>query len=176
MFPLLASALLVGSAARAQAPAAEVQALTTRLNQLMRNSGAENNGMAFVSLANCGLKQTVRKYRTPDDRNSGNISVSSSKKGSSWGLKTDDKVQFELNLALEWSEVGSVSYAPKTNEKGGGRYYDVTIRRRAKTNGEEASGIADTISLALHTDNEKEVASLVKKLDAVRRQCSGRQG
>jgi hypothetical protein len=173
---LLASALLLGSAAHAQAPTATVPALTTQLNQLMRFPNNEENSEVLVSLANCGVKQTIRKYRDADDHNSGNISVNSSKKGGSWAIKTDDKVQLEINLALDWAEVGSVSYAPKTREKDGARYYDLTIRRRAKADGKAASGLADTISLALYTQDEKEVAALVKKLDTVRRQCTTKQG
>ncbi|MCC3152597.1 hypothetical protein Q3A66_06285 [Hymenobacter sp. BT770] len=174
--PLLASALLLGGAAHAQAPAAEVQALTKRLNQLMHFPKSEDDGEATVTLADCGVKQTMRKYRSPDDHNSGNISVNSSKKGSSWAIKTDDKVQLELNLSLEWAEVGSVSYVPKKRDKDGSRYYDIVVKRHARADGKAASGIADTISLSLFTQDEQEVASLVKKLDTVRRQCSSQKG
>jgi hypothetical protein len=174
--PLLASALLLSGAAHAQAPAAEVQALTKRLNQLMHFPNAENDGEATVSLADCGVKQTIRKYRSPDDHNSGNISVNSTKKGSSWAIKTDDKVQLELSLSLEWAEVGSVSYATKKRDKDGTRYYDIIMQRHARADGKPASGIADTISLSLYTQDEKEVAELVKKLDTVRRQCTSKKG
>ena len=173
---LLTSALLVSGTGHAQAPAAEVQALTSRLNKLMHFPNSEENSEAVVSLAHCGVKQTVRKYRGPDDHNAGNISVNSSKKGSSWAIKTDDKVQFELNLALEWAEVGSVSYALQKRDEDGSRYYDIIVQRHARADGKAASGLADTISLSLYTQDEKEVAGLVKQLDAIRRQCTSKEG
>ncbi|GAB3302411.1 hypothetical protein GCM10027511_16280 [Hymenobacter humi] len=176
LLPLLASALLLGSAAHAQAPAAEVQPLTKRLNQLMHFPKSEDDGEAMVSLADCGVKQTVRKYRGPDDHQSANISVNSNKKGSSWAIKSDDKVQLELNLSLDWAEVGSVSYMPKKRDKDGSRYYDIIVQRRDRADGKPASGIADKISLSLYTQDEKEVATLVKKLDAVRRHCTSKRG
>ena len=174
--PLLASALLISGAAHAQAPAADVQALTKRLNQLMHFPDAEDDGEATVSLVDCTVKQTMRKYRGPNEHNSANISVNSNKKGSNWAIKTNDKVQLELSLSLEWAEVGSVSYATKKRDKDGSRYYDIIVQRHARANGKAASGLADTISLSLYTQDAKEVAALVKKLDALRRQCTSEKG
>ncbi|MFC7667867.1 hypothetical protein ACFQT0_11060 [Hymenobacter humi] len=85
-------------------------------------------------------------------------------------------MQLELNLSLDWAEVGSVSYMPKKRDKDGSRYYDIIVQRRDRADGKPASGIADKISLSLYTQDEKEVATLVKKLDAVRRHCTSKRG
>ena len=172
----LASALLVGGVARAQAPAAEVKALTARLNQLMAAPKADDNTEVRVSLADCSFRQTVRKYRKPDKTSTTNIAVSNSKNGSSWGFKSNENVELELTLAQEWTEVGTVTYTAKEHEKGGGRYYELTVKRRADATGKSSSGLASTITLALNTDNEKEVAALAKRLEAVRQQCTSRKG
>ncbi|MFD2721583.1 hypothetical protein ACFST9_22905 [Hymenobacter monticola] len=172
----LASALLVCGVARAQAPATEVKALTARLNQLMADPKADDDTEVRVSLADCGFRQTVRKYRKPDKASTTNIAISNSKNGSSWGFKSNENVELELTLAQEWAEVGSVTYAAKEHDKGGSRYYELTVKRRAEAKGKSSSGLASTITLSLNTDNEKEVAALVKRLDAVRQQCTSRRG
>lgn len=174
---LLASALLVGGVARAQAPAAEVKALTARLNQLLVDPKEKDDDTEVrVSLADCGFRQTVRKYRKPNNTSTTNIAVSNSKNGSSWGFKSNENVELELTLAQEWAEVGSVTYAAKQHEKGGGRYYELTVKRREDAKGKSSSGLASTITLGLNTDNEKEVAALARRLDEVRRQCTSRKG
>jgi len=173
---LLAGALLVGGAAQAQAPAAEVKALTARLNQLLVGPDDKNEDTEVrVSLADCGFRQTVRKYRKPDKTSTTNIAVSNSKNGSSWGFKSNENVELELTLAQEWAEVGSVTYAAKQHDKGG-RYYELTVKRREDSKGKSSSGLASTITLGLNTDNEKEVAALARRIDEVRRQCTSRKG
>ncbi|MBR7720909.1 hypothetical protein KCG47_10680 [Microvirga sp. SRT04] len=174
---LLAGALLLGRAAQAQAPAAEVKALTARLNQLMADPKSKDDDTEVrVSLADCGFRQTIRKFRKPDKTSTTNIAISNSKNGSSWGFRSDENVELELTLAQEWAEVGSVTYAAKEHEKGGGRYYELTVKRRENHKGKAASGLAATITLSLNTDNEKEVAALAKRLDEVRQQCTSRRG
>jgi hypothetical protein len=173
---LLAAALLVGGAARAQAPAAEVKALTARLNQLMVDAEADDHTEVRVSLADCGFRQTVRQYRKAGDASTTNISVSNSKNGSSWGFRSDENVQMELTLAQTWAEVGSISYAAKEHEKGGGRYYELVVKRREAPKGKSSSGLSATITASLNTASEAEVAALVQRLEALRRQCTGRQG
>ena len=171
---LLFGALLMGSAARAQAPAAEVQALTVRLNELMHDPRQEPNTEVLASLANCGIKQTIRKYRTPEKHPTAtNVALSSSKNGSSWGFKTNEKVELELILALDWAEVGSIAYAPQKEEKTGRRYYDLTMKRRERTNGKSAGGLTDTLTFALYSASEQEAAELVRRLSALSRQCQG---
>ena len=173
----LAGALLVGGVTHAQAPAAEVKALTARLNQLMVDPKAHDEDTEVkVSLADCGFRQTIRKYRKPDKASTTNISVSNSKDGSSWGFKSNENVELELTLAQEWAEVGTITYAAKEHDKGGGRYYDLVVKRREAPKGKSSSGIAATITLSLNTDNEKEVAALVKRLDELRHQCTSRKG
>jgi hypothetical protein len=175
-FSALAGTLLLSGAAQAQAqaPASELQALTHRLNELIRSPKPESEGEVLVSLADCGIKQTVRKYRTPEHPSATNVNVSSSKNGSSWGVRTDEKVEFELNLGLEWSEVGSISYAPDQDKKTGRRYYELTVKRREKAPGKSSSGL-DSLSLDLNTQNEKEVAEVVRRLEAVSRGCKGKK-
>ncbi|MBF9219973.1 hypothetical protein [Hymenobacter ruricola] len=175
---LLAGALLVGGAAQAQAPAAEVKALTARLNQLMVDpKNQDDDTEVRVSLADCGFRQTIRQYRKPGGEASAtNISVSNSKNGGSWGLRSNEDVKMELTLAQNWAEVGSISYAAQQHEKGGNRYYDLIVKRRETAKGKSSSGMSATITLSLNTDSEKEVAALVKRLDEVRRQCTSRRG
>ena len=169
---LLVGALLMGGAAQAQAPATEVQALTKRLNELVRPTKPDDDTQVLVSLANCGVRQTIRKYRTAGKASASNVNlnVSSSKKGGSWAVKTDDNVELELNFSLDWAEVSSIDYAPKKEEKTGRGYYELTIKRREKAKG-KSSGLPDSISFDLHTQNEKEVADLVRRLSAMSRQC-----
>ncbi|HEX8504263.1 MAG TPA: hypothetical protein VF630_02760 [Hymenobacter sp.] len=170
---LLAGALLLSGTAQAQAPAAEVLSLTTRLNQLVRIPEPDDNAEVLVSLANCGVRQTIRKYRTPAGTSSTNINVSSTKKGGSWGVKTDEKVELELTFALDWAEVGSIDYSPQQDSDTGRRYYDLTVKRRERAEGKKSSGLADSITFALHTQNEQEVAELVRRLNALSRKCQG---
>jgi hypothetical protein len=165
----------MGGTAQAQAPAAEVQALTHRLNELARIPKTEDNAEVLVSLADCGVKQTFRKFRASDKPSTTNINVSSNKKGGGWGVKSDDKVELEFNLSLAWEEVGSIKDVPKKEEKTGRSYYDLTVKRRDKAPGQKSSGLADAITFSLHTQDEKEVAALVRRLEAVSRSCSGRK-
>ena len=175
--PLLAAAFLLGGAARAQAPAAEVLALTKRLNELVRPPKSEDDTQVLVSLADCGVRQTFRKYRAADKGNAStvNLDVSSNKKGGSWAVKTNDKLELELDFALAWAEVSSIDYVPKQEEKSGQRYYELTVQRREKVSGKSRSGLPSSISFALHTPDEKEVAELVRRLHAVSRQCQGQK-
>ncbi|OON67796.1 hypothetical protein [Hymenobacter sp. CRA2] len=172
LFPLLTSGLLLAGAA-AHAQASEVQALTKRLNELMRDE-QEPRTEAVVSLAGCGVRETVRKYRSANNPTSMNVSVSKSKDGSSWGVRTNDKVEFELSLGLDWSEIGAVSYQAQQREKDGRRYYELKLLRRPAADGKTAG--LDSIDLPLYTQNEQEVAALVRRLGALRRQCSGQRG
>lgn len=174
---LLATALLTGGAAQAQAPAAEVLSLTKRLNELVRPPKSDDDTRVMVSLANCGVRQTFLKYRTTEKASASNVNldVSSSKKGGSWAVKTNDKVELELNFSLDWAEVGSINYVPKKEEKNGRGYYELTVKRREKSKGKSSSGLPDSISFDLHTQNEKEVADLVRRLSAVSRQCQGQK-
>lgn len=172
---VLAGTLLLGGAARAQAPAAEVQALTQRLNELIRSPKPESEGEVLVSLADCGVRQTVRKHRTADNPSAANVTVSSTKKGGSWGVKADEKVQFELTLALDWTEISSIKYVPDQDKKTGRRYYELTVQRREKSAGKSTSGLADTITFDLNTQDEKEVAQLVRRLEAVGQRCQGKK-
>lgn len=171
----LASAALLGGAARAQAPAAEVQALTQRLNELIRAPQAESEGEVLVSLADCGVRQTVRKYRTAGHPTTASVNVSSTKKGGSWGVRTDKEVQFELTLSLDWAEIGSIRYAPDQDQKTGRRYYELTVQRRKNAAGKSSAGLADTITFDLNTQDDKEVAELVRRLEAVGRRCQGKK-
>lgn len=173
---LFAAALLVGGKAHAQAPAAEVKALTARLNQLMVDPKADDNTEVRVSLADCGFRQTIRQYRKAGDASTTNIAVSNSKNGGSWGFKSNENVQMELTLAQDWAEVGTISYAAKEHEKGGGRYYELIVKRREAAKGKSSSGISATITASLNTTSEQEVAALVKRLEAVRQQCTSRRG
>lgn len=172
LLPLLTCTLLAGSA-QAQTPAAEVQALTKRLNELLLNP-AEPDAEVLVSLADCGVRQTVRKYRTAQKPNSTTISVSNTRQGSGWAFRTDDKVELEIKLGLAWDDIGAVSYQAKQDEKTQRRYYQLTFLRRPGNKGPSVS--IDNLNLSLQTQDEKEVAELVRRLGAVRRQCSGDQG
>jgi hypothetical protein len=169
---LLAAALLLSGTAQAQSPAAEVQALTNQLNQLARSPEPDENAEVLVSLANCGVRQTIRKYRAPTEASSTNINVSSTKKGGSWSVKTDAKVELELTFALDWSEVGSIDYSPQHDSDTGRLYYDLTVKRRERTDGKKSPGLTD-ITFALHTQNEQEVAELVRRLTALSHKCLG---
>jgi len=170
-YSLLAGALLMGGTAQAQAPAAEVQALSRQLNDLVRvpKSESEPDAEIVVSLANCGFKQTFRKYRTKDKSNATVINVSSSKNGASWGVKTDEKVELEFSQGLDWAEVGSIGYLLKTDDKTNRPHYSLVVKRR------EAAGksSSSTITLSLNTQDEKQVAQLVQRLQAVKQHCTG---
>ena len=106
---LLAAVLLVSGTAQAQAPAAEIQAVSRQLNDLVRVPKSEPDAEIVVSLANCGFKQTFRKYRTSNKSDAMVINVSSSKNGGSWGVKTNDKVELEFSQGLDWAEVAALA-------------------------------------------------------------------
>ncbi|GAB2963362.1 hypothetical protein GCM10027048_35380 [Hymenobacter coalescens] len=171
---LLGGALLRAAPGHAQAPAAEVQALTLRLNQLMRAPDAEDRTEVKVSLADCGVRQIVRKYRAADGHSSTNVSVSNRKNGSSWGFTSNDKIELELNLGLNWHEIGAVSYQPRQDEHHG-RYYELKLLRRPAPNGQKRAGL-DALTLPLYTTDEKTVTELVRRLGTVRRQCTAQKG
>ena len=167
--------LLVSSAAQAQAPAAEVPALTARLNHLLRLTKPEKKTDILVSLANCGVRQTIRVYRAPTANAAASVAVSSTNNGGSWGVKTNDEVELELTFALDWAEVGTIAHALKQDEKSGRRHYDLVIKRQPAANGKPAGGLNGTITLALYTDDEPEVASLERRLKALREQCQSKR-
>ncbi|MCC3156614.1 hypothetical protein LJ737_05155 [Hymenobacter sp. 15J16-1T3B] len=171
----LAFTLLTFGSAHAQAPAAELQALTKQLNRLMVDPKPEEPAEVLVSLANCGVRQTVRKYRTPNNPSSLNISVGNSKNGSSWDAKTDAKVEFELSLGLDWSEIGAVSYTLMKAEAKDPAHYELKLLRRPAAQGGSKSGI-DAITLPLYTTSEAEVSDVVRRLRSVQRHCTGQKG
>ena len=140
---------------------------TARLNELLRDLKQEPNTEVLASLANCGIKQTIRKYRTPARPNATNVALSSHKNGSSWGFKTDENVELELTLALDWAEVGSIAYVPETETKTGRRYYNLTVQRREPANGKSSGGLADCLTFALHAASEPEAAEPVRRLSAL---------
>lgn len=170
---LLTGALLAGTA-RAQAPEATTQLLTRQLNQLMADPQPEERTEVLVSLADCGVRQTIRKYRAPNSSGSFHMSVGSSKNGSSWGAKTNDKVELELSLGLDWSEIGAVSYSliPATPENPA--HYELKLLRRPATNGPKPA--LDALTLPLYTTDEAKVDEVVRHLRTVQRQCTGTKG
>ena len=174
IFLALAAPLLTVSA-HAQAPAAEVQTLTKQLNRLVVDPQPEDRTEVRVSLADCGVRQTIRKYRSADNGGSLNISVSNSKNGSSWAARSNDKVEFELSLGLDWSEIGAVSYTLVKAEAKDPAHYELKLLRRPAAKGGSKSGV-DSITLPLYTSSEAEVTDVVRRLRSVQRHCTGHKG
>lgn len=174
---LVLAAALFGAAplAHAQAPAAEVQALSKQLNRLVQDPKPEERTEIKVSLADCGVRQTIRKYRSPNNDGSLNISVSNSKNGSSWAARSDDKVDFELSLGLDWREIGAVSYSLIKAETKDPAHYELKLLRRPASQGGQKSGI-DAITLPIYTTSEAEVSEVVRRLRGLQRQCTGHKG
>lgn len=164
---LLAGLLLAGTAAHAQT-STEVQNLTRRLNELARNPdepGTEIN----ASLTNCHFTEVIRKYRTKGNGEAGNFQVSHQKNGADWAVKSDDKVEFELRMGVEWSQVTSLTYAPAHDDKKNRRYYEIKIKRQPP--GKDDS---TTLEMPVYTTDEAVVRELVQRLEKVRRSCGAR--
>ncbi|MBX0291471.1 hypothetical protein K3G63_13560 [Hymenobacter sp. HSC-4F20] len=165
----LAAALLAASAASAQTASSDA-ALTKRLNQLMRDPAAPETEVQAL-LDNCHFTQIIRKYRTAGKQNESAVfQVSHQKNGADWAVKSDDKVEFELKLGVEWSQVTSLTYAPALDEKTNRRYFEVKIKReRAAPNGSGTS--STTLELPLYTSNEAVARDILRQLEQVRRRC-----
>ena len=91
-------------------------------------------------------------------------------------MQTDNKVELEISLGLDWVEVGSIGYSPKQDEKTGRSYYNLTVKRREPAKSSPSPGLTDTITFSLYTQNKKEVAQLVQRLTAVSRECRSQKG
>ncbi|TGE09747.1 hypothetical protein [Hymenobacter fodinae] len=162
----LAGLLLAGASAQAQSTT-EVQALTRRLNELARDPD-EPETEVRAQLSNCHFTEVIRKYRT-DGSSSGAFQVSHQKNGADWAVKSDDKVEFELRMGVEWSQVTALTYAPAHNEEKNRRYYEIKITRRPP-------GKSDTTTLEMpvYTSDEAVVRDLVQRLEKVRRSCAAK--
>ncbi|GAB2772616.1 opacity protein-like surface antigen [Hymenobacter luteus] len=168
---LLVAALLATSAASAQTASSDA-ALAKRLNQLMRDPAAPETEVRAV-LDGCHFTQVIRKYRSAGQQNEAVVfQVSHQKNGADWAVKSDDKVEFELKLGVEWSQVTSLTYAPALDEKTNRRYFEVKIKReRTAKNGSGTN--STTLELPLYTSDEAVARDLVRQLEQVRRRCAG---
>lgn len=145
-------------------------ALARQLNQLMRDPEKSETEIR-VLLTDCHFTQLIRKYRTQPTDGTTSIQVSHEKNGADWAVKSNDKVEFELKLGSDWSQVTGIAYAPATRDKTGQPYYQLKIRREQKASG---SSNRTTFELPLYTSDEAVVRELVHQLDQVRRSCGGR--
>ncbi|WP_139925424.1 hypothetical protein [Hymenobacter sp. DG01] len=168
---LLAAALLAASAASAQTASSNA-ALAKRLNQLMRNPAAPETEVRAV-LDGCHFTQIIRKHRTEGKPDEAVVFlVSHQKNGADWAVESDDKVEFELKLGVEWSQVTSLTYAPALDEKTNRRYFEVKIKRERST--KDGSGTnTTTLELPLYTPDEAVARDVVRQLEQVRRHCGG---
>lgn len=170
---LLAAALLAASAASAQTTSSSADAaLTKRLNQLMRDPADPETEVRAV-LNNCHFTQIIRKYRAAGKQQESVVfQVSHQKNGADWAVKSDDKVEFELKLGVEWSQVTSLTYAPALDEKTNRRYFEVKIKRERPAR--DGSGTNSTnLELPLYTSDEAVARDVVRQLEQVRRRCNG---
>jgi opacity protein-like surface antigen len=164
---LLAALLLAGTAAQAQT-SAEVQALTRRLNELAHDP-SEPATEIKATLSNCHFTEVIRKYRTAGSGESGNFQVSHQKNGSDWAVKSDDKVEFELRLGVEWSQVTSLTYAAAHDDKKNSHYYEIKIKRQAP-----GTDNSTTLEMPVYTADEAVVRDLVQRMEKVRRSCGAK--
>ncbi|SNC76123.1 hypothetical protein SAMN06265337_3226 [Hymenobacter gelipurpurascens] len=164
---LLAGLLLAGTVAQAQS-SAEVQALTRRLNELARDPDEPATEIR-ATLSNCHFTEVIRKYRTAGSGESGNFQVSHQKNGADWAVKSDDKVEFELRLGVEWSQVTSLTYVPAHNDKKDRHYYEIKIKRQPPGKSDST-----TLEMPVYTTDEAVVRDLVQRLEKVRRSCGAK--
>ncbi|QJX46393.1 hypothetical protein HMJ29_05365 [Hymenobacter taeanensis] len=162
----LAGLLLAGASAQAQSTP-EVQALTRRLNELARNPD-EPATEVRAQLSNCHFTEVIRKYRR-DGSASGAFQVSHQKNGADWAVKSDDKVEFELRLGVEWSQVTALTYAPAHDEEKNRHYYEIKITRRPPGKNDST-----TLEMPVYTTDEAVVRDLVQRLEKIRRSCSAK--
>ncbi|GGG27395.1 hypothetical protein [Hymenobacter glacieicola] len=165
---LLVAGLLLASAASAQTTPTAA-ALTKRLNHLMHRPGETDTEIRAV-LEGCHFTQIIRKHRLDGKQEATAFQVSHRKNGADWAVKSDEKVEFELKLGVEWSQVTSLTYAPAQDEKTQQRYYEVKIRRERPS--KDGSGTnSTTLELPLYTTDERVARDVVQQLEQVRRQC-----
>ncbi|RPD49658.1 hypothetical protein DNI29_02325 [Hymenobacter sediminis] len=168
---LLAAALLTASVASAQTTSSNAN-LAKRLNQLMRDPKEPETEVRAV-LDGCHFTQVIRKYRPEGKKEEATaFQVSHQKNGADWAVKSDDKVEFELKIGVEWSQVTSLTYAPTYDEKTNQRYYEVKIKREHAT--KDGSGTnSTTLELPLYTTDEAVARDIVRQLEQVRHRCGG---
>jgi hypothetical protein len=162
----LAGLLLAGASAQAQSTT-EVQALTRRLNELARNPDEPATDIR-AQLSNCHFTEIIRKYRT-EGSGGGAFQVSHQKNGADWAVKSDDKVEFELRMGVEWSQVTTLAYAPAHDDKTDRRYYEIKITRRPPGKNDTT-----TLEMPVYTTDEALVRDLVQRLEKVRRSCAAK--
>ncbi|TGD81612.1 hypothetical protein [Hymenobacter wooponensis] len=159
----LAGLLLAGASAQAQS-VTEVQALTRRLNELARNPD-EPTTEVRAQLSNCHFTEVIRKYRT-EASGAGTFQVSHQKNGADWAVKSDNKVEFELRMGVEWSQVTALTFAPAHDNETNRRYYEIKITRRPPGKDDTT-----TLEMPVYTTDEAVVRDLVQRLEKVRRSC-----
>jgi len=105
---MLLAAISFGSAAQAQVTAAETQALSKQLAQLMRNPKKPKQDVHLM-LNGCQAQQIIRD-RDADVQMNNPLAVSYGG-NSGWAVKVDNGV-FEMKMGLNWADVTSLTYEP----------------------------------------------------------------
>ena len=111
---MLLAAIGFGNAAQAQVTAAETQALSKQLDQLMRNPKKPKQDVHLV-LNGCQAQQIIRD-RDADVQMANPLAVSYGG-NSGWAVKVDNGV-FEMKMGLNWADVTALTYAPGSDSDG----------------------------------------------------------
>ncbi|QDA60493.1 hypothetical protein [Hymenobacter jejuensis] len=160
----LVGSVSTGRVVLAQTTGTEMQALQKRMNQLMRNPAKPKQDVR-ISLTNCHLEQIISD-RDADVKSSTPISVSYNKGNAGWAAKVADGM-FELKMGFDWDEVTGITYQPTTDD--GQKHYELKIKRHKKD--------SDTsLEMPLYTTDENAVREVVRRLNAVRQNCTGAKG
>ena len=109
---LLLLALLLAGAAQAQTSAADKQALTKQLNELMRDP-KKSEQTARITLSGCHVQQVIRDEKA-DVHPEEPINVSYSKGGSGAGFSLSEGV-FEMKFDFDWADVAAVTYEKESD-------------------------------------------------------------
>jgi hypothetical protein len=157
---LMLGGLALAPAARAQVSAAETQALTKQLAQLMRNPHKPKQDV-YLKLDGCHAQQVIRD-RDADVHTEKPLAVSYSGGNSGWAVKMDNGV-FEMKMDFDWADVTSLTYEPDTDDDGQ-KHYQLTIKKTKK-------GSNTSFDLPLYTTNEATVKDVVRRLERLRQSC-----
>ena len=158
----LFAALCFGNDAQAQVSAAENQALTKQLAQLMRNPEKPKQDVQ-LNLHGCHAEQVIRD-RDADVQMPKPLAVSYGNGNSGWAVKMDNGM-FEMKMSFEWADVSPLTYESTTDDDGQ-KHFQINIKKQKK-------GSTTSFNLPLYTTNETTVKDVVRRLEKVRRNCSG---
>jgi hypothetical protein len=148
---------------KAQASAAEQQALMKQLDQLMRNPEKPKQDV-HLALQGCHAEQIIRD-KGADVQIPKPLAVSYGGSGSGWAMRMDNGF-FELKMSFEWADVTSLTYALAKADEDEPRHYEIKIAKQKK-------GSSTSFELPLYTSNEAIVKDVVRRLEKVRQSCGG---